>query len=228
MKKILILVIILLLAVLCVYVGLNGISLGNFHVLSIKQIQERNNNTDKLIIQADKLANSDYLAAMKNLKTQQDNVKKAKQDYLDKASISTEEELKLAYQEISYELETLQVKIGNHARKNSVNIDMRITNSSKSTNNINLFNIDFVVNGQYVSISDFVYALENDSELGFKIENFKMVPGSSDSNLQASFRVSDIAINIDQSMVQNSSLNEQKNENENVKTTNTANDKTQQ
>ena len=42
MKKILILVIILLLAVLCVYVGLNGISLGNFHVLSIKQIQERN------------------------------------------------------------------------------------------------------------------------------------------------------------------------------------------
>ena len=49
-----------------------------------------------------------------------------------------------------------------------------------------------------------MYALENDSELGFKIENFKLIPGSSDTNLQASFLVSDIAINIDKSMVQNS------------------------
>ena len=199
MKKILILIIILLLGVLCGYALINGISLGDFDILSIKQIEQRNDNTDELIVQADKLANSDYLNAMKTLREQEENVKKAKQDYLDKASISTEAELALAYQEISYELETLQVKIGNHARKNGVKIDMRITNSSTSTSNIN-----FVVNGQYVSISDFVYALENDSELGFKIENFKLIPGSSDTNLQASFLVSDIAINIDKSMVQNS------------------------
>lgn len=204
MKKILILIIILLLGVLCGYALINGISLGDFDILSIKQIEQRNDNTDELIVQADKLANSDYLNAMKTLREQEENVKKAKQDYLDKASISTEAELALAYQEISYELETLQVKIGNHARKNGVKIDMRITNSSTSTSNINLFNINFVVNGQYVSISDFVYALENDSELGFKIENFKLIPGSSDTNLQASFLVSDIAINIDKSMVQNS------------------------
>ena len=114
MKKILILIIILLLGVLCGYALINGISLGDFDILSIKQIEQRNDNTDELIVQADKLANSDYLNAMKTLREQEENVKKAKQDYLDKASISTEAELALAYQEISYELETLQVKIGNH------------------------------------------------------------------------------------------------------------------
>ena len=65
MKKILILIIILLLGVLCGYALINGISLGDFDILSIKQIEQRNDNTDELIVQADKLANSDYLNAMK-------------------------------------------------------------------------------------------------------------------------------------------------------------------
>ena len=77
MKKILILIIILLLGVLCGYALINGISLGDFDILSIKQIEQRNDNTDELIVQADKLANSDYLNAMKTLREQEENVKKA-------------------------------------------------------------------------------------------------------------------------------------------------------
>ena len=63
------------------------------------------------------------------------------------------------------------------------------TNTTEET-----YNLRLTVNGSYVGITDFVSDIENDSILGFKIENFKMQPGSNTSDLQATFMCNDIAI----------------------------------
>ena len=52
----------------------------------------------------------------------------------------------------------------------------------------------FTVTGSYISIVDFVSDIENDSTLGFTIEEFKMVPTSSEANLEATFVCKNITI----------------------------------
>ena len=55
--------------------------------------------------------------------------------------------------------------------------------------------MNFTAKGSYISITDFISDIENDSTLGFKIENFKMIPsGQEDGTLQATFVCKDIAI----------------------------------
>ena len=56
-----------------------------------------------------------------------------------------------------------------------------------------LSNLSFTVIGQYFGIMNFVSALEDDSELSFRIENFNMLPESG-NNLVATFNVNGISI----------------------------------
>ena len=80
-------------------------------------------------------------------------------------------------------------------------------------------------------MTDFVYDIENDSTLGFKIEGFKMEP--SGSGLQASFTCTNIAINIDSSALpgqntantQNQENTGTASENTSTNTTNTTTDR---
>lgn len=58
--------------------------------------------------------------------------------------------------------------------------------------------MEFTITGSYVSISEFVASIENNSSLNFRIENFKLIPTTNDTeNLQASFNVKGINVRID-------------------------------
>ena len=57
------------------------------------------------------------------------------------------------------------------------------------------YDLNFVATGDYVGITDFIYDIENDSSLGFKIEGFKMEPDG--DRVKTSFNCTNIAINID-------------------------------
>ena len=104
--------------------------------------------------------------------------------------ISTDDNTQTANQIEKYEIETLWVKLGNHATKEGVVMKMDVT--SGSTGAEGYYNLNFTVNGGYVQIEDFVSSIENDSTLGFKIEEFKMAP--SGNELQATFVCKDIPI----------------------------------
>lgn len=91
-----------------------------------------------------------------------------------------------------YELETLYVRLGNHATSQGVDIQLDVltgTNNAKD-----YYNLKFTATGSYISITDFISAIENDSMLGFKIEEFKMSPSGTTETLQASFVCKNIAI----------------------------------
>ena len=55
-------------------------------------------------------------------------------------------------------------------------------------------NLLFTVTGNYIAVINFVLSIEDDSQLGFRIENFKILPGSGENGRQATFTVRNVRI----------------------------------
>ena len=139
---------------------------------------------------------------MSELNTSMKQLLQAKEAYNNKILYSSEEEIEQATQGIHYEMEYLWTKIGNHATKNGIVLKFVVQQSSSGV--ANQYDLSFTATGQYVSISEFIYALENDSSLNFKIENVKVTPFEGNTeNLQATFMVKEISININQTTSSN-------------------------
>ncbi len=190
MKKLLILILIALLAGLSVYTFVQGISIGSIEILGIRGIDAKNASLDQRIQEAGKLAEKDYVQAINTVTTDTKKLKEEKKNYEDMTAISEDSEIQAANQIEKYENETLMVKLGNHATKQGA--EAKIVYETGAAQGI--YNIKFTVTGRYISILDFISAIENDSTLGFKIENFNMKPSSSGETLEANFTCRGIAI----------------------------------
>ena len=62
----------------------------------------------------------------------------------------------------------------------------------KDINYYKICDLSFTAVGTYIGITDFVYALEDDEQLEFPIQNFKLVPDG--ENLCATFTISEVPI----------------------------------
>lgn len=223
MKKLLILILIALLLTLTMFLVIQGINIGNFEILGVKGIQEKNNNLDAKIQQAAKLVEKDYKQAVSNVQTDAKKLKEEKQNYEDMTTLADGQE-QVANQIEKYEIETLWVRLGNHATSEGVVMQMDVIKGSSSAQDV--YNLRFTATGSYISITDFISAIENDSTLGFKIEEFKMNPSSSGEDLQATFVCKDISIKDVSSTTVNTSSNQEIDSNTNTtnkdNTTNTS------
>ena len=220
MKKLLILILIALLLILCGFIVIQGVQVGNVGILGIKGIQAKNAEVEEKVQQANRLAQKDYQSAIEEVKQNSDAYETAKKDYEDKVTINEGGEV----EELSkpYDIETLWVRLGNHATSQGVVMQMNVGNSTGGAEGT--YDLDFTVTGSYISITDFVSAIENDSTLGFKIEEFKLVPSGSD--LQATFTCKDISINKDElneNVVMTTNETNTQNNTNATNTTNTAN-----
>ena len=190
MKKLLILVLIALLLTLSIFIVIQGVHIGSLEILGVKGIQEKSSQLDEKIQQAGKLAEKDYQQALNDVKTNTKKLQEEKKNYEDMTQISEDGDVQAANQIEKYEIETLWVKLGNHATTQGVVIKMDV----KKGNAQDVYDLQFTATGSYISITDFISSIENDSSLGFKIEEFKLVPSSSGSDLQATFVCKDITI----------------------------------
>ena len=106
-----------------------------------------------------------------------------------------------------YDVEVLWTKIGMYATKNGVQLKFDIVQKNEDqTKKLKLCDLKFIATGTYISLTDFVADLEKDAKLSFTIENFKLVPGASERDLQATFKVTDIALNSDTATISNNQL----------------------
>ena len=192
MKKLLILILIALLSALSIFVVIQGINIGNLEILGIKGIQQRSNELDQKIQQAGKLAQKDYNQAVSDVQTNAKNLNEEKKNYEDMTAISQEGDVQAANQLEKYEIETLWVRLGNHATSQGAIMQMDVLQGSNSAKDV--YNLKFTATGSYISITDFISAIENDSTLGFKIEEFRMTPMQNSEDLQATFVCKDISI----------------------------------
>ena len=83
--------------------------------------------------------------------------------------------------------------MGNYATKQGVDLKLDVTSNNSISGT---YDLTFTATGGYIQIIDFLYDVERDSTLVFKLENFKMVPGTSTEELVATFVCKDVKLNI--------------------------------
>ena len=216
MRKILISILIILLIVLAYFTIFQGISLGTFKISSVKEIIELNDELKAKIEQTNSKIKNVLKSKETELSNNVDTLLKNKEDYYKLANVSTESEINKANTEEIYNTEFLFLKIGRHARKEGVILNMPV--KTGTTGDPMLKDLSFTVIGKYYGIIDFVSALENDSDLNFRIDDFKMV--ASGENLQATFNVRNVRIKIENTTQNVTSTTENATENATDDTTN--------
>ncbi len=191
MRKILLIIMIVLLITVG-YVSLTkGLNIGFIQNLSMKQIKEQSENLNKKIEEANRQIDVTYPSKRSELEKASKNMKSAKEEYYKYTNSSTEQEILDARTQKSYAIEFLWAKLGTHARKEGINLKLEIVSSQTGANSVN--DLQFTVEGSYIAITNFIYAIENDSDLDFRIQNFKLLPNK-DEILQGTFTVANVGI----------------------------------
>lgn len=228
MKKLLISIIILLVVILTVLTMVNGLKIGKIEILGIPEMGKENDSLDEKIKEATKLASTDYQKKLNDLDKTVKEFEKTKSSYDDMISVSTDNEVQAANQYGVYEIGTLWIKLGNHAKSEGIIMDMSAkdltaidTTASTETDKKYSCNLYFTATGTYAGIAGFIEDIEDDSKLGFRIEDFKMLQSSDGNNtLQATFTCKDIIIR----GVSTNSIQTNNNNTNNVDTSNTTTD----
>ena len=236
MRKILLGIVAIFLLCFAVYIAIYGFNLGKIEIKSISAIKEENAKLEKKITNASKLRNTDYTQSLTSLENAYKKLMTEKDKYAQMLELGVDENGQSLNKIPKYETETLWITIGNYAKKEGVDLKIQPTlnNSISKT-----YDLNFTVTGGYIQIIDFLYDIERDTTLIFKIDNFKMVPGTSTDQLVATFTCKDIKINIsensnttsntentDTNLEPNSNTNANENTNTTTNTNTTANTNT--
>ncbi len=219
MRKILIIVLIIALLAGFGILVTSGVTIGQLELPAVEKIVSDNKNLDTKIAELDNEIKTKYTGAQSELESSVTKLKKSKQKYQETINYSTEDEIRAANQMEKYKIDFIWTKIGMYATKNNVIVKMDVSAGTVA----DLYNISFTATGEYLDISEFIYAIENDSKLGFKIEEFTMSPYSDDT-LQSTFAVKNVAIDKDSLTVNGEIVNNNINNNSNI--TNNTNDTT--
>lgn len=206
MRKILISILIVLLLVVGYMVIFNGLNVLGIEILSVSGMQDKNAQIDNNLQALSTLTSVEQPKAISDLNNSAKQLTIAKEEYNDKVLNSSDENVELASITRPYETEYLQTRLGNHAKDKGINLRYELRRAASGVSQE--YDMYFTVTGSYVSISEFVSALEKDSSLGFKIESFKLVPTSaSTENLQATFNVKKINVKVDGAASNSTSMN---------------------
>ena len=193
MRKILIAILLVLLIVLAYFTLFQGISLGSLDILGINGIISLNDNLTEKINVANTKIKQDLQNKKIELSDSVDTLLEQKEKYYKLANTSTDSEIAEATTQESYSLEYLYLKVGRHGRNEGVNFRMDILTGASADPDMK--KLEFTVEGKYVGIMNFVSALEDDGNLGFRIDNFDLLPYG--ENLQATFDVNNVRVNIE-------------------------------
>lgn len=185
MKKILISIIGILILILVCVSAARGISVGKLSIHSISNIKEESLNLDKKIEEANTEINQNYAKSLSDIETASSNLKTVKDEYESKIGIDGT----LGITQIEkYKIEYLWGILGGYTDKRGIKAYFDfIETSIKDT-----YDINFTVYGSYLGITDFLYDIENDDELNYRVKNFKIIPTSSTSSTTTDNKVTNV------------------------------------
>lgn len=186
-------IIIIGLITLVTITALRGIKIGNIEILSISKLIEKNKNLTAKIDEASILTSKDY---SNNVETLEDTfnkylVQKQKYEQLSGITSDTKDE---KYETKQYDIGYLWRVLGKYATNRGLIINLDVQKNKKENN---IYEFKFNVLGEYVKISQFITDIENDSDLYFRIYDFKMSFNQDKGMIEASFTVRNINIEAD-------------------------------
>lgn len=194
MRKILLGLLTILLLALSVYTVIFGITIGKFQIKGVKAIQQENAKLESKIETANKLKNTEYPSNVTTLENSYKKLMAEKENYEQILELGVDENGEPISKIQEYEIEKIWVAMGNYAKKQGVDLKLDITANNAISKT---YDLKFSATGGYIPIIDFLYDVERDSTLVFKLEDFKMAPIEGNNNkLVATFTCKDVKVNI--------------------------------
>lgn len=182
----------LLISVLFIFATYNvynkGLTVGSIKALSYNEITTKNTELNSEISKLEALNKTQYTSTVGRLEGAESSYNTAKKTYENLAATASPAEIAEAQKEERYLLDYLWIKIGNYANSNNIKV---LIDPVIDTREIN-----FDVSGPYISIINFIYDLENDSELAFDVNNIIMEGTSTSSDAKATFTVSNVLVEL--------------------------------
>lgn len=173
MRKVLLSILTVLLVVMTALIMKNGIKIGSLQVLGFQGLADESQKLTEKIDEANQKEDS-YKSTLSALESDSKSLAQAKKDYLDLVSVSSASDIQQALQTKTYTIEYLWSRVGNHATSEGVTVTMNVVSSSAGAGYRDL---EFNASGKYLAISNFIYDLENDTNLEFTIDDFDMKSG---------------------------------------------------
>ena len=174
MKKFLISILVVLLLVLAYFVILKNVTIAKWESKSINDIKDANNELDTQINMAKQINNQEYPQSIEKLENSIRDLKVAKEKYETKLSYISEN-AELGVVEIKeYKVERLWITLENYAKDNGLDLQLDLLDTSTADK----YDLSITLLGGYIGITDFIYDIEGDDTLGFKIQNFKLTPNT--------------------------------------------------
>ena len=186
-------IIIILSLILLAVAMFHGIKIGKLEILSISEIKEKNNDLNKKIDKVSELVSKDYPQNVDKLSKTFNDYTITKEKYEQLSGITSEDKVE-RYETKQYDISYLWKVLGNYAEEKNLTLGVDVQQSNKGNA---LYSFKFSVSGEYVKIIEFIKILEDDSDLHFRIYDFKI--SGSGTRLSASFTVENI--NIDPSTI---------------------------
>ena len=177
------------------FIVISGFTIGGKPIgHSIQDIISTNKELDTAIAALSTTISTDFKTAQTELESSFRTLQSKKSEYKQKVTYTSIEEANKPNETKEYKLEYLWTNIGLDATKN--NLILKADLSHGSSGLTDQYNISITAIGEYLSISEFAYAIEKDPNLGFRIEEFALVPYSEDK-LQGTFIIKNITIDAD-------------------------------
>lgn len=175
MKKVLLTVLIVLLLVLTYIVFYKGINIGFIKIDSINGIKSYSSKLDEDLVKANELANKTYPSEIEKLEEQIRQLKINKQNYENKKKYSENDEELGSVEIKTYTIHYLWTILGNYRQDRDVKT---LKLDLKSTQTEDVYDLQFTLVGSYISITDFLYSIEDDEQLKFEIKNLNISSGT--------------------------------------------------
>ena len=172
MKKVLISILIVLIMILTFFVVFKNINIGEWKSKNINDIKNLNSELDQKINNAKQLNNQDYPNEVNKLDDSMEKLKIVKKKYQNQMEYVSGNVDLGGVSIKNYKIERLWIALENYAKNENVELKLEVVDAASK----GLYDLNITVAGEYIGITDFIYDIEKDDTLGFKILNFKLTP----------------------------------------------------
>lgn len=172
MKKVLISILIVLIMILTFFVVFKNINIGEWKSKNINDIKNLNSELEQKINNAKQLNNQDYPNEVNKLDDSIEKLKIVKKKYQNKMEYVSGNVDLGGVSIKNYKIERLWIALENYAKNENVELKLEVVDATSK----GLYDLNITVAGEYIGITDFIYDIEKDDTLGFKILNFKLTP----------------------------------------------------
>ena len=172
MKKVLISILIVLIMILTFFVVFKNINIGEWKSKNINDIKNLNSELEQKINNAKQLNNQDYPNEVNKLDDSMEKLKIVKKKYQNKMEYVSGNVDLGGVSIKNYKIERLWIALENYAKNENVELKLEVVDAASK----GLYDLNITVAGEYIGITDFIYDIEKEDTLGFKIINFKLTP----------------------------------------------------